>query len=244
MDVYYPPLSTPMPAPVVMFIHGGGWQGGDKTSSIGMVDVPRLTKRGYVVVSINYRMYPFVFPAYVEDAKCAVRHLRANAGFYRIDPARVGVWGHSAGGHIAAMLGVTSSGVYEGNGGYAGFSSQVDAVATYAGAFDVTALQDFPTMSSEFDRLFGNNKAAASPITYVTPGDVPFLIFHGTMDKSIHIRQAQNTYNRLGAAGVSAQMLTVVNGSHTLVSSYGTTASPDRHAISDSLAVFFNKWVK
>src|SRR5688572_9942775 len=218
MDVYYPPVGTPTPTPVLMFIHGGGWIAGDKTSDVGMYDIPRFTKRGYLVVSINYRIGHNIFPAYVEDAKCAIRHLRANAASYRLDPQRIGVWGHSAGGHIAALLATTSPGVYEGNGGWAGYSSRVKAIATYEAPFDLTGgAQDFETtVIGDIDRVFGTMKVEASPVNHVTSDDPPFLIVHGDLDQSIYMPQAQKMINRLQGAGVGVQFLKVTNGGHYL----------------------------
>ena len=248
MDVYYPPVGTPTPTPVLMFIHGGGWIAGDKTSDVGMYDIPRFAKRGYLVVSINYRLGHNIFPAYVEDAKCAIRHLRANAASYRLDPQRIGVWGHSAGGHIAALLATTSPGVYEGNGGWAGYSSRVKAIATYEAPFDLTGgAQDFETtVIGDIDRVFGTMKVEASPVNHVTSDDPPFLIVHGDLDQSIYMPQPQKMINRLQGAGVTFQFLKVTNGGHYLTapSSSGATASPDRRGISNAVLTFFDTYVR
>ena len=248
MDVFYPPAGTPTPLPVLMFIHGGGWIAGDKTSDVGRQDFPRFTRRGYLVVSINYRLGHNLFPVYVEDAKCAIRHLRANASFYRLDPQRVGVWGHSAGGHVAALTALTDPGVWEGTGGYPGFSSQVKAVVTYEAPFDLTGgAQDFETtVIGDIDRVFGARKVEASPINYVTANDPPVMIVHGTLDQSIYMPQAQKMYDRLVAAGVTVQFLKVTNGGHYLTApaKSGTTASPDRRTISKLVGDFFDQHVK
>ena len=92
-------------APVVMFIHGGAWRNGDKNNPRALAE---LLEAGFAVVSINYRLSQHArFPAQIEDCKAAVRWLRARAGEYRLDVSRIGVWGTSAGGHLAAMLGTT-----------------------------------------------------------------------------------------------------------------------------------------
>ncbi|HEX6066905.1 MAG TPA: Ig-like domain-containing protein [Longimicrobiales bacterium] len=248
MDVFYPPAGTPTPFPVLMFIHGGGWIAGDKTSDVGRQDFPRFTRRGYLVVSINYRLGANLFPVYVEDAKCAIRHLRANASFYRLDPQRFGVWGHSAGGHIAALTALTDPGVWEGTGGYPGLSSQVKAVVTYEAPFDLTGgAQDFETtVIGDIDRVFGARKVEASPINYVTANDPPVMIVHGTLDQSIYMPQAQKMYDRLVATGVTVRFLKVTNGGHYLTApaKSGTTASPDRLTISRLVGDFFDQYVK
>jgi acetyl esterase/lipase len=247
MDVYYPTLSTQTPLPAVMFIHGGGWAGGNKTTNVGTTDFARFTKKGYFVASIDYRVFPgYTYPAFYEDAKCAIRHLRANASFYRINPTKIGVWGHSAGANIAAMLGVLDQGVHEGSGGYPGVSSAVQAVALYAPPIDLTITSEFPTAQAEINNAFGALKAEGSPINFVTPGDPPFLLFHGDMDKSIHWMQSQRMHDTLTLNGIPSQFVKVLNASHSLLSSPGTglTASPTRNQISDQVRAFFDTHIK
>ena len=138
LDIYIPekPIANPMPA--VIFTHGGGWRGGDKYPS----RVRALASHGFFGVSINYRLSGIApFPAAVEDCKCAVRWLRAKAEKYGVDPDRIGVWGSSAGGHLAMMVGCADETAgLEGNGGWEGFSSRVRAVCSYFGPSDLTSL--------------------------------------------------------------------------------------------------------
>ncbi len=97
MDLYQPRKMT-APAPAVLYVHGGGWTGGDKSDGAGLLFKEALVRRGYVMAAINYRLAPkYTFPAQIEDVKCAVRHLRANAAKYNIDPERIGAIGGSAG---------------------------------------------------------------------------------------------------------------------------------------------------
>jgi acetyl esterase/lipase len=107
MDLRYP-QQFKSPAPLVIYVHGGAWQGGDKAQGSGMRFVPTLLERGYIIASINYRLAPeYIFPAQIEDVRCAVRHLRANAARYGLDPDRIGAIGGSAGGHLVALLGTS-----------------------------------------------------------------------------------------------------------------------------------------
>ncbi|MEY2820121.1 MAG: Carboxylesterase NlhH [Chloroflexota bacterium] len=107
MDVYYPSQNNGR-FPVTMYVHGGGWSSGDKAQGAGAIEIPELQKAGFLVVSVNYRLAPeYVFPAMIEDVKCAVRSLRAHAEEYNLDPNRIGVWGGSAGGHLVALLGTS-----------------------------------------------------------------------------------------------------------------------------------------
>lgn len=146
LDLYIPPTGgAPQPYPVVVWIHGGGWSGGDKFPA---GNAALLMQHGFAVASINYRLtsqggqygaFPVIFPAQINDVKGAIRWLRANAATYNLDPARFAAWGSSAGGHLAALAG-TSGGVaaLEGNiGGNLAFSSAVQAVGDYFGPTDL-----------------------------------------------------------------------------------------------------------
>jgi len=141
LDIYLPDTGE-SPYPVVVWIHGGAWLGGDKSSAAGRAAL--LLPHGFAVVGINYRLSQHaIFPAQIHDCKGAIRWLRANAATYDLDPNRVGVWGSSAGGHLVSLLG-TSGGVAaaEGNvGGNLGFFSRVQAVADYFGPTDLLHMQ-------------------------------------------------------------------------------------------------------
>src|SRR4051794_19020127 len=129
MDLYYSAAGL-SPAPVVLMFHGGGFYSGNKSQVAETKDFGELMARGYVVAGVGYRLSGVApFPAAVQDAKAWVRHPRAKAARYGIDPDRIGAWGWSAGGTLAAMLGVTSaSDGLEGDAGNAGVSSRVQAV--------------------------------------------------------------------------------------------------------------------
>jgi acetyl esterase/lipase len=110
LDLYLPPKTPKAPArPLVIWIHGGGWNRGDSRTSGAFADWPEvlasLAARGYVVASVNYRLSGEArFPAAIQDVKASIRFLRAHAGEYGIDPRRVIVWGGSAGGQLAALV--------------------------------------------------------------------------------------------------------------------------------------------
>jgi acetyl esterase/lipase len=225
MDIYIPDEIKPRPLPVAMYIHGGGWATGSKDNGDWMQPVlDTLVARGYLAVSINYRLAPpSLFPAFLEDAKCAVRFLRANAAAYQIDPNRIGVWGHSAGGHIASMVGLTdASAGFEGTGGYANVSSRVQAVVDIAGPADLTVASEFLYPSSILDSfgVFPDPNSlllqSASPVNYPTSEDPPFLIIHGDRDITVQPAQSQRLYDRMGAAGVTATLIIVSNADHSL----------------------------
>jgi acetyl esterase/lipase len=219
LDIYSPKSIT-HPLPVVLWMHGHRWSRGSKEQRPPF----NLMAHGYIVVSIDYRLSGEApFPAAIEDCKAAVRWLRANAATYHFDPDHIGAWGHSAGGHLAALLG-TSGGVaeLEGAGDNSTYSSRVQAVCDMSAPSDL--LQFYETVSSSNDgsgrrakssieQFLGGpveqNKAkaiAASPVTYVSKDDAAFLIIHGENDSSIPVSQAEEFYNKLKAAGVDATL--------------------------------------
>src|SRR5437868_5760131 len=140
MDIYHPKGAGEKPLPVVMYVHGGGWRSGDKAGGAGMMAIPELLKRGYLVTSINYRLAPeYKFPAQIDDAKCAVRFLRAHAKKYNLDPERIGIWGGSAGGHMVALMGTAdASAGFDKSGGWTNESSRVQAVVDMFGPADLS----------------------------------------------------------------------------------------------------------
>ncbi|MGL4465661.1 MAG: alpha/beta hydrolase fold domain-containing protein, partial [Planctomycetia bacterium] len=134
LDVFTPEKAVD-PLPLVVWVHGGGWVGGDKSKNPAMI----FLKHGYAVASINYRFSNHAaYPAQIHDCKAAIRHLRANAEKYNVDPKRFGVYGASAGGHLVALLG-TTAGVkeLEGDVGSAKAASDVQAVCDVFGPADI-----------------------------------------------------------------------------------------------------------
>jgi acetyl esterase/lipase len=188
-----------------------------------------FVQRGYFGATIDYRLSQEAkFPAQIEDCKCAIRFLRAKAKEYNLDPDRIGVWGSSAGGHLVALLGVTASAKeLEGTGGWAEFSSRVNAVCDWYGPSNFSTIGDFP---SHIDRrlptcpearLIGGalqeNKekaARASPITYVSKDAPPFLIMHGDKDNTVPFHQSEELYDALKKAGVDVTFHPVKGAGH------------------------------
>jgi acetyl esterase/lipase len=200
------------PAPAIVWIHGGGWRGGDKSEFESQLRASAAN--GYVAVSINYRLVPkHVFPAQVEDSKCAVRWLRANAERLHVDPERIGAVGSSAGAHLSMMLGAMGpDDALEGSGGNPGVSSRVHAVVSYAGPTNLGS--PFPTPSKPLVAAFLGGPAeekqdtarAASPLTYVNAGDPPMLLIQGTKDILVPHDQALQMVEALSIAGVGGRL--------------------------------------
>jgi acetyl esterase/lipase len=215
--------------PALVFIHGGGWRGGDRSMYDG--EIQNAAKHGYVAVAIAYRLTDpddsgkarNPFPAQIQDVKCAIRWLRANAEKYHVDANRIGVAGGSAGGHLSLLAGVTGhSSQFEGNGGNPGFSSQVQAVVNYFGPTDLPHLHATSKHAADvLEVLLGGPPEkspelykAASPITYVSKDAPPILTIHGTADPVVPVDQATELDAAMKKAGASHEMLLLEGEQH------------------------------
>jgi acetyl esterase/lipase len=249
MDLYYPDSKSTQ-LPVVVYVHGGGWYSGDKNSEIGQDFIPELIKRGYLVVAINYRLAPrYEFPAQIEDLKCAVRFLRENAETYGLDPQRIGVFGESAGGHLAALLGVTdeNSG-FDCTGNCCDQSSRVKAVVDMFGPADLTlTFETYRDMLME--HVFGTDDPEsniikrASPVTYISSDDAPFLIIQGQKDGVVLPNQSEELYQKLVASNVPASLVMVKNAGHEFVP-VGGALDPNLSEIRGLVGNFFDQYLK
>ena len=210
------------PFPAVLCIHGGGFRAGTREGWDKLCG--KLAERGYVAVTVTYRLAPkYPFPAAVYDVKAAVRWLRANAEKYHIDPQKIASLGDSAGGHLAQFLGVTGDvAQFEGDGGNAGISSRVACVVNYYGPSDFTKSYGKSKDAAEVLPLFlggdlEHQRArhiAASPLYWVTPNAAPTLLLHGTKDPYVAYEQATWIYERLKAAEVDVELLTLEDAGH------------------------------
>ena len=212
-------------APGLVWVHGGAFRHGSKDS--GIAKLFPFARRGYVCASIEYRLSgEATWPAQIEDCKAAVRYLRAHADELGLDPARIGAWGASAGGHLVAMLGVAPDRPeLEGRGGWVEHSSRVQAVCDFYGPADLLAMVDQPSALDHNDadspegRLLGgpvreqpDRARSASPATYTTGHEPPFLIVHGAEDMTVPYEQSQIMYRATGSG--DAIFHTVVGAGH------------------------------
>jgi acetyl esterase/lipase len=212
LDLYLPEKAAGK-LPVIVWVHGGGWMGGDRKNPPGM----DLVRRGYALASIEYRLSGEAkWPAQMYDLKGAIRWLRAHADQYGLDPQHFAAWGHSAGGHLVAMLGVTG-GVKElegDEGGNLDQSSAVQAVSDWAGPTDFLTLGPWHEGPDSGPSLLlgvvvrDNHEKAlkASPVTYVSRDAAPFLIVHGERDSLVAVGQAYELGDLLTKAGVPVTM--------------------------------------
>ncbi len=246
MDLYMPPnplaARSGRPAPVAMYVRGGGLWGDRKMHGFGARQAnhegalftplqEQLNAHGFVVASIDYRLPPGTpWPAQIEDAKCAVRFLRHHAAGLGIDPTRIGVWGSSGGGHLSSLLGLTGPEAGFDRGQYPDQSSAVQAVVDIFGLADLNDFDDADPFARYILQIWlGSSvelRRSASPITYVAPGAPPFLILHGTEDPLVRPRQSGRLARHLHTAGVPTTLIEVEGAEHGLTTS-GQQPSPE-----------------
>jgi len=246
MDIYYPPGHTAESnAPAIVYVHGGGWTTGTRTAGEGVRYFQSLLAEGFVIFAVDYRLSPeYLFPAHIQDVQCGVRHIRANAETYGIDPDRIGAIGGSAGGQLVNLLGTAEDGDFEIVGGYDEYSSDVSVVVSLFGASDFSDpnianhndnhTQVFGTADPESDEL-----QAASAVKYISSDDATFLILHGENDPVVPITQSEIFSTALEAAGVDVTFVTVENAGHGFSPS-GGTPNPSAPELIVMVAEFFS----
>jgi acetyl esterase/lipase len=241
LDLYFPSSPKRTPPPLLVYIHGNG---ADKRE---VYYLNQVLEAGYALASIEYRDAPgYKLPAPIEDAKCAVRYLRAHAAEYHIDPSRIGAYGCSYGGYLAGMLAVTrSSDGLEGSGGYPDASSQVQAAATLSGFSDWSELVGSNDIGGAlvaqyyFGRIAPDDPivSRASVVTYLSADTPPLLILHGDADESVPLTQAQALDDRAIEAQANATLLVIPGGDHCLANRSETS---ELEATIDTMLEFFD----
>jgi acetyl esterase/lipase len=251
LDIYWPEEGDG-PFPVIVSIHGGAFMGGDK-GDVQVTPMLQGLSRGYAVVSINYRMSgEATFPALVHDAKAAVRWIRGNAATHRFDADRIAVWGGSAGGYLASMLGVSygMSDLEDLSLGYAEESSRVQAVVNWFGPTDFLKMDEQLTAvglapqadqahsgaSSPESLLLGakitcipERVQVANPETYIRPDAPPFLLQHGSADDTVPHLQSVNFAAKLQAVlGEEKVTLHLLEGARHADSRFGSPENLER----------------
>lgn len=215
VDIYVP--AGKGPHPLVLYIHGGGWMGGHTRQSGAFDNFPKMlaafAAEGFTVASVEYRLSgEATFPAQAKDVFAALRFLRQNAAQYHIDPTRVGVFGGSAGGHLAALTGLAcTNGKIDATLDPASANDTcVQATAAWYGIHDFATMPRITQKDSAEQRLLGCKDGicpaeairAASPVSYVDVKDAPVLLLHGVDDKVVPVGQSQQLEAALKAAGV------------------------------------------
>ncbi len=201
LDLYLP--AGPGPAPVVLFLHGGGWRLGSRHSAgpsfVGSRPFEQLAAAGIAVASVDYRLSgEAVWPAQLHDVKAAVRWLRSRAEDLGVDPDRIAAWGESAGGHLAALLGLTGPEL-DGEVGVTGAPSTVCAVVAWYPPTHLASVPADPADPTTREALLlgaapadvPELAAQASPVTHAGPAAPPFLLLHGDADRLVPPRQSE-----------------------------------------------------
>ena len=211
--------------PAVVHFHGGGWRkGGASDKTAGW-----LARAGFIGISVNYRLsQEALFPAAVHDGKAAIRWARAHAATYGIDPERIGVFGGSAGGHLAALIGTSAGDAFlEGDGPHAEYPSRVQAVVDNYGPTDFLQMNDAPGKmdhnrpdSPESAFIGGPIQERpqlvrkANPIRYASASAPPTLIVHGKNDMAVPYHQSELLCAALEAVGAIVRLVPVENAGH------------------------------
>jgi len=220
LDACYPsPTPTPV-LPVVIWVHGNGWSTGQRCDDAGICQL--YARHGFFTITIDYRLsHQAPFPAQIHDVKAAIRWVRASAATYALDPDRIGIAGFSAGGHLAALAGLTGDlPALEGTSGAPGYSSRVHAVAVGAAPIDFFAYRNRPEYAFLEEFLGGavDERAdlwqLASPISHVQRSAPPFLIAHGTLDALVPFTQAERLAAALRAVGGAVEFIPVEGVDH------------------------------
>jgi alpha-L-fucosidase 2 len=201
------------PFPIVILVHGGGWTRGDKQTFIKPLFDP-LTKAGFTWFTINYRLAPQNrFPDCVEDVETAIRWVKTHASEYKGDPRRIALVGESAGGHLVSLAGVRAK-----------KATRVAAVVPFYAPHDLELqVQSHHELGTNLCALFGvtemNDATSktlrkASPTSYLTRGLPPFLLIHGTQDKTVPYEQSTIFQEKMKAKGNVCDLISIDGGGH------------------------------
>ncbi|MGO1817677.1 MAG: alpha/beta hydrolase fold domain-containing protein [Sphingobacterium sp.] len=248
LDLFLPDSRFGNNFPLLIIVHGGAWIAGDKElESIYYMRrmKERLLESGIAVASIQYRLVDEQthFPAPIEDAKDAVRWLFKHAKDYRVDTNNIGVWGGSAGGHLAMLMAYTDYEEFPGDDSLRDQSYQLNYVIDNFGPTDLNSLfrLEMQRVGVLFFKLFINKLYLArerltyfltglnlkedleplketnlrySPLQYINEHAPPTLIFHGTRDGIVPYTQSQTLKKHLDNHSVDNELITVINGDH------------------------------
>ncbi len=230
LDIAMPKAGGPYPC--IVLLHGGAWIGGSrkdlsigdkgKDGKIGPSMIEEVAARGYVVASVGYRLAPkHPFPAQIQDARAAVRFLRANAKDYGIDRDKFAAAGFSAGGHLALLLGLADKVEGWDVGANTSESSRVQCVVDFFGPTDLTLYTTEAIQDAYLVPVFGKKAKTdkevyknASPVTYVSKDAPPVLMFHGTFDVVVPVTHSESLHKKLRDAGATSELITLFAEGH------------------------------
>ena len=242
----YLPMNVPagQKAPALILIHGGGFNDGDKRRYREINFGTNAAKRGYLAMSINYKLRKskgqVTWPQCIYDVKEAVRWLKLNADKYQIDPERIGALGGSAGGNLAFMLATTGpEDGFEGEGTRTNISTKIACGVDFYGAVDLMTYKSDrarPDTNKPEMAMFNKTKAEApdlyrrgSPTSYIRTNVAPLLMVHGTGDSTVLPNQSQILRSKLIEAGLPCPEYTIMNQAET--DALVAKLSQDRNAL-------------
>ena len=247
LDLYRPKARATTGRPLVVYIHGGGWQGGHTRHSGAFANWPgvlaSLAHKGYVVASIEYRLSgEAAFPAAIHDVKNALGWLRANEQLYGIDPTRAVIWGGSAGGQLAALAGLSCGVTALAPQASTPSEDCVQGVVAWYGIFDFALVLNAGTNAAQ--RASSNSTAGrylgcassvcgadvvalASPRSHIDRKDPPVLLIHGERDATVSVEQSRQFHAALQAQGVRSTLQVIPDVDHSFI---GATPASTRAA--------------
>ncbi|WP_121810279.1 alpha/beta hydrolase [Mucilaginibacter kameinonensis] len=226
LDIYLPPAGKNI-FPVVVWIHGGGWRKGDKFSAMDNMDdsAREMIEKGYAIVSINYRYSSSdKFPAQIQDCNRALSFIEEFGSKYRLDKNNIALIGFSAGGHLAALLGLSNNNdvnTFYKEGKIEQF--RIKLIIDYYGISDIVTLKGpgIADPNSGVQLLLGakafkepEKSTEASPVTYIDGNDPPFFIVHGDKDQAVDSSQSVELANKLNQSRVINELMILPNAPH------------------------------
>ncbi len=198
-DIAYPVDGEDLP--VIMYVHGGRWRAGQRVNDAGL-KVAEWAGRGFFAMTIDYRLVgASPAPAAYQDVQTAIRWVHAHADEYRLDQDRIYLIGNSSGGHLVALVATLGEGPFARVGGWENFRTDVRAVISAAGPYDLNTLS-WGDLWTPVEGAAREARTIASPIHNIGPGTRPILIVHSDDDRSVPIQQAVDMAAALDASGV------------------------------------------
>ena len=212
LDVYRPPVSVTSKRTAIIHLFGGGFFVGNKNAGYIINDAKALGARGYTSVSANYRLQQEgLWPAQIHDTKAAIRWTRANADRLGVEANRIVIAGYSAGGMLSLMAaGTNGRKEFEGDGGNAGVSSDVNACI---GVYPLASAQIATGLFAQ-GQATPENIAAASPTSYITKSFAPTIFIHGTNDGTVPVQSSIDFFSKLHALGVPSTLTLIQGADH------------------------------
>jgi len=243
IDILMPTRNVYDTVPVVIYIHGGNFTGGDKsdlTKDIREDMVPEILDAGYAIVTVNYRLLNENrhFPTCIVDVKDAIRYIYFVSETYNFDETNLGLWGNSAGAYIALTAAYSPSGNYYGDYELRSESTDVNYVIDFYGPTEISTMKDIQTMNTDelietqtlLDTLFGGiydvydlspadytTMSVHDPLSYVSNDTVPTFIIHGVIDDQVNINQSRILMTKLDEYDIDYEPYEILGGEHGLI---------------------------